>query len=95
VNARQRNHIDLPLLTAVLLLMVLSLGVVYSASATWAYEKFGESEKLLNSHLLKVLLGIGAIFVGMFVPYTKYRKLTKPAVMAAVALLAVTLVLGG
>jgi cell division protein FtsW len=49
----------------------------------------------LNSHLLKVLLGIGAIFVGMFVPYTKYRKLTKPAIMAAIALLAVTLVLGG
>jgi cell division protein FtsW len=95
VNERQRNHIDLALLTAVLLLMVLSLGVVYSASATWAFEKFGESDRLLNSHLLKVLLGIGAIFVGMFVPYTKYRKLTKPAIIAAVGLLLVTLILGG
>jgi cell division protein FtsW len=95
VNERQRNHIDLPLLTAVLLLMVLSLGVVYSASATWAYEKFGESERLLNSHLLKVLLGIGAIFAGMFIPYRIYRKFTKPVLIGAIVLLTATLVLGG
>jgi cell division protein FtsW len=91
----QRNHIDLPLLTAVLLLMVLSLGVVYSASATWAYEKFGESDKLLNVHMIKVLLGIGALFLGMFIPYQKYQKWTKVVLMGAIALLAVTLVLGG
>ena len=61
----QRNHIDLPLLTAVLLLMVLSLGIVYSASATWAYEKFGASDRLLNSHLLKVLMAIVAVMVSI------------------------------
>src|SRR5512146_1657210 len=91
----RRNHIDLATLTAVLLLMVLSLGVVYSASATWAYEKFGAADRLLNSHLVKVLLGIGALFAGMLFPYTKYRKLTKPALIAAILLLGVTLVLGG
>ena len=91
----QRNHIDLPLLTAVLILMVLSLGVVYSASATWSYEKFGESDKLLNSHALKILIGIVALFMGMMIKYTAYRKLTKLALIGAIVLLAVTLVLGG
>lgn len=91
----QKNHIDLATLVAVLILMVLSLGVVYSASATWALEKFGESSRLLNSHALKIILGIMALFVGVSVDYRKYRRLTKPALVLAVALLVVTLFLGG
>ena len=95
MNKTQRNHIDLPLLTAVLILMVLSLGVVYSASSTWAYEKFGDSDKLLNSHALKILLGIIALFVGMMIDYSKYKKLTKFALIGAIILLGLTLALGG
>ena len=91
----QRNHIDIATLIAVLILMVLSLGVVYSASATWALQKFGESSRLLNSHALKILVGIVALFIGMTVDYRKYRKLTKPAVLLAALLLIFTLGLGG
>lgn len=91
----QKNHIDIATLIAVLTLMVLSLGVVYSASATWALQKFGESNRLLNSHALKILVGIVALFVGMTIDYRKYRKLTKPAVLLAVLLLIGTLGLGG
>jgi cell division protein FtsW len=91
----QRNHIDLPTLITVLTLMVLSLGVVYSASATWAMEKFGESNRLLNLHALKVLLGLIALFVGMTIDYKKYKKLTKPAVILSIIFLTITLVLGG
>jgi cell division protein FtsW len=91
----QRNHIDLPLLVCVLSLMVLSLGVVYSASATWSFEKFGESSRLLNSHALKVLVALGAIFVGMNINYNIYKKLTKPAVIVAITLLLLTLMFGG
>lgn len=91
----QRNHIDLATLIAVLTLMVLSLGVVYSASATWAMQKFGESNRLLNSHALKILVGIVALFVGMSIDYRKYKKLTKPALIFAVLLLLMTLALGG
>lgn len=91
----QRNHIDLLTLIAVLILMVLSLGVVYSASATWAMEKFGESNRMLNLHALKVLLGLVALFVGMTIDYKKYKKLTKPAVIFSISLLVVTLLLGG
>ncbi|HWP82457.1 MAG TPA: putative peptidoglycan glycosyltransferase FtsW [Bacteroidota bacterium] len=91
----QRNHIDFATLIAVLTLMVLSLGVVYSASATWALEKFGESSRLLNSHALKILVALFALFAGITINYRKYRKLTKPAVLLAVLLLLVTLVSGG
>ncbi len=91
----QRNHIDLPTLVTVLVLMVLSLGVVYSASATWAMEKFGESNRLLNLHAMKVLLGLVALFVGMTIDYKKYKKWTKLAVIVSIAFLMVTLALGG
>jgi cell division protein FtsW len=91
----QRNHIDLATLIAVLTLMVLSLGVVYSASATWAMEKFGESNRLLNLHALRVLLGLVALFVGMTIDYKKYKKLTKAAVILSIVFLSTTLVLGG
>ncbi|MEK9135726.1 MAG: putative lipid II flippase FtsW [Bacteroidota bacterium] len=91
----ERNHIDLPTLLAVLVLMVLSLGVVYSASSTWAMLKSGSSEKLLGSHALKVLLGFAMIFLFTNVDYKKYKKLTKPILVGTVIVLLVTLALGG
>jgi cell division protein FtsW len=92
---QERNHIDLACFLSVLTLMVLSLGVVYSASSTWALDRLGESGKVLGSHAIKVLLGFGAIFVFMQIDYHKYKKLTKPALIVSIVLLLVTLVLGG
>lgn len=91
----QRNHIDLPVFVAVMILMVLSLGVVYSASSTWALEKFGESGHLLGSHAVKVLAGLAMMFVFMNVNYKVYKKVTKPALILAAVVLVVTLGLGG
>ena len=91
----QRNHIDILTLIAVLTLMLLSLGIVYSASATYALAKYGESEKMLLSHAIKVLLGMVGIFIGMGIDYHKLQRLTKLAVIGAIGLLLVTLILGG
>ncbi len=90
-----RNHIDLVTLMAVLTLMLLSLGVVYSASASYAMLKLGGSEKMLISHAIKVFLGIIGLFVGMRVDYHKLQRFTKIAVILAVTMLFVTLILGG
>ncbi len=91
----ERNHIDLATLVAVLILMVLSLGVVYSASSTWALLKSGSSEKLLGSHALKVLLGFAMIILFMNIDYRKYKNITKLVLIGAVLLLLGTLALGG
>ncbi len=90
-----RNHIDLTVLVSVLMLMVISLAVVYSASATWALEKFGESDRLLGSHALKVLVGFAMIFIFMNIDYKKLRRFTKPALILSLLILIVTLALGG
>ena len=91
----QRNHIDLAVLIAVLALMVLSLGVVYSASSTWAMEKFGESGRMLGSHAIKVLVGFLAILTVMHVDYRIYKKVSKPVLIMAALVLCVTLAFGG
>jgi cell division protein FtsW len=92
---KQRNHIDVALLIAVVILMFMSLGIVYSASASWALEKYGASEKMLLSHAVKVLLGIIMLFVGMMIDYHSIKRYTKLAVLTGIILLAVTLVMGG
>ena len=95
MKKKDRNHIDLLTLLAVLILMVMSLGVVYSASSTWAYMKWNDTDKLLGSHAVKVLLGFLAIFIFMHIDYTLYRKITKPMMITVVVLLLGTLALGG
>jgi cell division protein FtsW len=91
---KERNHIDLPLFFSVLILMVLSLGVVYSASSTLSLVREGWSGKFLESHALKVLIAFVAIFVTMQIDYHKYRTLTKRALILALGLLVITLLVG-
>ncbi len=95
MSKAQRNYIDLSTLVCVLLLMVASLGVVYSASSTRSFERTGSSEALMVKHAIKVLLGFVAIFVFMNIDYRKFKKLTKPVLMGSIGLLLLTLVLGG
>ena len=66
---RDRNHIDLMILIAALLLMVLSLGVVYSASSSRALQTHGEAEFFLDRHATKVLSGCLTILAVMHVDY--------------------------
>ena len=90
----RRNHIDLMLLVAVLMLMVLSLGVVYSASSSWAMARWGESGHFLGRHAIKVLLGFIMIFFFMQVDYHIYKTMSKKILLGTVVLLVVTLGLG-
>ena len=58
IAQRVRNHIDFATLVAVLALMLLSLGVVYSASSSISMRKFEDSEWMLVRHSVKVGLAI-------------------------------------
>ncbi len=91
----QRNHIDRVVLIVVLFLMVASTVVVYSASSTWALQKYGATSGLVNKHIIKVLVGLATIFVAMSIDYHYYRKLTKIALIVCLVLLFFTLAVGG
>lgn len=75
--------------------MVIGLAVVYSASSTWAWERYGESGRLLESHAVKVLAGFLGIFVFMNIDYMRYKRFTKWALLACALALVVTLIFGG
>jgi cell division protein FtsW len=72
-------------------LMLLGLTIVMSASSTYSVFKFDSVFYLFNSHLFKVLLGIGAIILFAFIPYEYYRRLSKPLIIGTVILLVITL----
>ncbi len=82
------------LLIAVFLLMVLSLGVVYSASSSWAMQRWGESGHLLGRHAIKVLGGVLLLFFFTRVDYHWYRKISKKVLIGTILLLVLTLGLG-
>ncbi len=91
----KRNHIDLKTLSSVLVLMVLGLAVVYSASSTRALERSGSTEALLFLHAIKVLVGFAAIFIVMNIDYKKYKKISKAVLIGSIGLLLLTLAFGG
>lgn len=72
-------------------LMLLGLTIVMSASSTYSVFKFDSVFYLFNSHLFKVLLGIGAIILFAFIPYEYYRRLSKPVIIGTAVLLVLTL----
>lgn len=90
-----RNHIDMWLLIVVLALLVLSLGVVYSASAEWSLKRYETQSHYLDLHITKVLISLCALFLGLSVPYHNYKRFTKFALIIAVLMLFVTLIMGG
>jgi len=89
------GHIDLYLFIPALALMAFSVCVVYSASSTFAVEKFGDPNYLFHSHAERVILGIIALFVGMKINYHLYKKISKLALIISIGLLLVLLVTGG
>jgi cell division protein FtsW len=95
IKKSQRNHIDIWTLAAVLILMVMSVGIVYSASSYYAQQKWGASGLLLGKHAMKVVFGFLLLFVAMQVDYRKLKNITKWVLIASVTLLLVTLATGG
>jgi cell division protein FtsW len=91
----QKNHIDLITLIAALFLMVMSVGIVYSASSSYALQRWGESGKLLGSHAAKVIAGFLVMFVAMQVDYHWLKKIAKPVLITVVLMLVVTRLTGG
>jgi len=93
--SQRRNHIDIVTLVAVLSLMVIGIGVVYSASSTIAMEKYGQSEAYLLRHLIKVVASLVALFFIVKIDYHQYSNVSKAGLFIAVGFLFATLILGG
>ncbi len=93
--ASEKNHIDRITLFVVLILMVASTVVVYSASSTWATQKMQSASALVNKHIAKILIGLVVMFFAINMDYKRYKPLTKWVLIASILLLVATRLTGG
>lgn len=88
------NKIDLGILIPILALITFSLGVVYSASSSWAVNMNKDSMFLFRNHLLRAGLGIVLIFLVSRISYLNLIKFRKLLMGAAILMLLYLLVAG-
>lgn len=88
------NKIDLGILIPILALITFSLGVVYSASSSWAVNMNKDSMFLFRNHLLRAGLGIVLIFLVSRISYLNLIKFRKLLMGAALLMLLYLLVAG-
>ncbi|RYD71919.1 MAG: FtsW/RodA/SpoVE family cell cycle protein [Sphingobacteriales bacterium] len=79
----------------IILLSLISIMAVYSATGTLAYKRGETVEKLLlTKHLIFVLLGIGMIYISHLLDYRYYAGISKILMIITIPLLLYTLIFG-
>ncbi|RZK92559.1 MAG: cell division protein FtsW, partial [Pedobacter sp.] len=79
----------------IILLSLISVMAVYSATGTLAYKRGEAVEKLLlTKHLIFVLLGIGMIYISHLLDYRYYAGISKILMIITIPLLLYTLIFG-
>ncbi len=84
-----RRHIDYPLLTITLVLVLAGLLIVSSASVALSQKNFGNIYAyLLHQALYGGLVGLGALTVTQAIPYSFWRKVALPLLILSLGLVA-------
>jgi cell division protein FtsW len=87
---KNEYKIDIWILIPVLLLLIFSIGVVYSASSDYSLAHYKDPDQMFKLHLIKVLLGIFLIFVFAKFDYRYYMDISR--ILMAVSILSLILV---
>jgi cell division protein FtsW len=75
-----------------ILLLLIGLVMVLTASSAYSSIKFDNLFTLFNSHVIKVIVGIFFMGIFCFVPYEIYKEYSKPAIFLITLLLVATLI---
>lgn len=79
----------------IILLSLISIMAVYSATGTLAYKKGEAVEKLLlTKHIIFVIMGIGMIYIAHLLDYRYYAGISKILMIITIPLLMYTLLFG-
>ncbi len=79
----------------VIILSVISILAVYSATGTLAYRfRAGNTEYYMLKHFIILVFGLGLMFVAHKIKYTYYSRLSQIMLILAIPLLIITLVRG-
>jgi cell division protein FtsW len=86
--------IDIWILIPVLLLLMFSIGLVYSASSDYSISKFKDANYMFKLHLVKVLMALILIFIFAKVDYKYYQRYSKWLIIASFFFLALVFIVG-
>ena len=86
--------IDIWILIPVLLLLIFSIGVVYSASSDYSFVHYKDASQMFKLHLVKVLLGIFLIFFFAKIDYRYYQDISKILIFISILALASVFIIG-
>ncbi|TDF96685.1 stage V sporulation protein E [Paenibacillus piri] len=91
---KARSAPDATMLICTLMLLVIGVVMVYSASAVLAFHEFGDYYYYLKRQLLFAVLGVAAMIFTMNVDYLIWKKYAKIALIVCFILLAAVLIPG-
>ncbi len=85
---RQRSNLDYILLTAVALLVIISLMMMHSASVhLFAFRGYGSPERFFTQQLVGVIAGLGAMGIALLIDYRLLKRFSVFIMMAILFLL--------
>lgn len=86
--------IDIWILIPVLLLLMFSIGLVYSASSDYSIFKFKDANYMFKLHLIKVLMALVLIFIFAKIDYRYYQKYSKWLILISIFFLILVFIIG-
>ena len=87
IKKTKKGRGDLPLLFSVIIISLLGLAFVYSASKYSAEVTCGDEFFFAKKHLVGLLIGYAAMIFGCAFDYEKYKKISLPAFVVTLILL--------
>ncbi|GAA0460618.1 stage V sporulation protein E [Alkalibacillus silvisoli] len=90
----KQGKLDYVLLTAIAILLLIGLVMVYSSSSIWSEYKFDDSAFYLKRQALFAVLGVIGIFITLKIPYYKWLNYSTIAYVLCFLLLIAVLIPG-
>ncbi|MFD2116222.1 stage V sporulation protein E [Paenibacillus yanchengensis] len=91
---KKRSAPDIYMLLAIVLILVIGLVMVYSASAVLAFNQFGDRFYFVKRQVLFAGLGIGALLLMMRIHYSTWKKFAPTILIICFVLLVIVLIPG-
>lgn len=90
-----KGKLDYSLLLAVLILLVISVTFIYTASSTKALEMFGDEAYFLKRQIVRILLGGVALILALLIDYRVFLRISPWIFWGSLTLLILLLVMPG
>ena len=68
---------DNPIVYIIMIIIVIGITMLYSASSTIAYNKFNEYAFFLNKHIIRLIIGLSAFIVMYNLDFKLLKKYSK------------------